>query len=184
MSSTIPETTTIQPPGERADLVAELGAARHFLRFTARGLDDQQARRRTTVSTLTIGGLIKHVAATERQWAAFAVSGPPAAAAGPKAFGDWTEEDFAEYAKGFTLLPGETLVEALADYAAIAAATDEMVRTLPSLDTMHPLPAAPWFTETAWSARRAIIHIIAETTQHAGHADIIRESLDGQKTMG
>jgi len=32
--------------------------------------------------------------------------------------------------------------------------------------------------------RRAIVHIVAETAQHAGHADIIRESIDGQKTMG
>jgi hypothetical protein len=35
-----------------------------------------------------------------------------------------------------------------------------------------------------WSARRVLLHIIAETAQHAGHADIIRETLDRQKTMG
>ena len=34
------------------------------------------------------------------------------------------------------------------------------------------------------SARRVFLHIVAETTQHAGHADIIREAIDGQKTMG
>ena len=45
--------------------------------------------------------------------------------------------------------------------------------------------AAPWFPPGArWSARRVLLHIIAETAQHAGHADIIRESLDGAKTMG
>ena len=47
--------------GERADLLATLGQARHFLRFTARDLTDEQARQRTTVSELTLGGLVKHV---------------------------------------------------------------------------------------------------------------------------
>ena len=47
----------------------------------------------------------------------------------------------------------------------------------------QPLPKAPWFEENAsWSARRVFVHIIAETAQHSGHADIIRESLDGAKT--
>src|ERR1700761_9590136 len=62
--------------GDRADLLAELGGARYFLRHTARDLTDEQAARRTTVSELTIGGLIKHVAATEAHWAEFIVHGP------------------------------------------------------------------------------------------------------------
>ncbi len=53
------------------------------------------------------------------------------------------------------------------------------------LDVAHPLPKAPWFEPGAtWSVRRVILHILAETSQHAGHADILRESIDGQKTMG
>jgi hypothetical protein len=60
-----------------------------------------------------------------------------------------------------------------------------MVTALPSLDTSQPLPEAPWFPPgTKWSARRVLLHILAETAQHAGHADIIREALDGAKTMG
>lgn len=59
------------------------------------------------------------------------------------------------------------------------------VATLPDLNAAHPLPKAPWFEPGArWSARRALMHIIAETAQHAGHADIIRESLDGATSMG
>ena len=54
----------------------------------------------------------------------------------------------------------------------------------PSLNAGHPLPKAPWFQPgESWSARQVLLHIIAETAQHAGHADIIRESLDGAKSM-
>ena len=48
--------------GERADLLAALAKNRHFLRFTTRGLTDEQARQRTTVSELCLGGLIKRSA--------------------------------------------------------------------------------------------------------------------------
>ncbi|MGH3976835.1 MAG: DUF664 domain-containing protein, partial [Pseudonocardiaceae bacterium] len=52
-------------------------------------------------------------------------------------------------------------------------------------DASHPRPEAPWFEAGArWSARRALMNIVAETTQHSGHADIIREALDGAKSMG
>ena len=96
-----------------------------------------------------------------------------------------TEDDFARWRDEFRLLPGETLAGVLADYDAVARRTDELVATLPDLDLSHPLPKAPWFPPGArWSARRVLLHIIAETAQHAGHADIIRETLDGAKSMG
>ncbi len=83
------------------------------------------------------------------------------------------------------LLPGETLAGVLADYEEVARRTEEVVASLPSLDASQPLPPAPWFEPGAhWSARRVLLHVIAETAQHAGHADVLRESLDGQKTMG
>jgi hypothetical protein len=67
----------------------------------------------------------------------------------------------------------------------VARRTDELVGALPDLDAAHPLPKAPWFPPGEhWSARRVLMHIIAETAQHAGHADIIRESLDGATSMG
>lgn len=70
-------------------------------------------------------------------------------------------------------------------YAEEARRTEKVVAGLPDLNASRPLPKAPWFqAETEWSARRVLLHILAETSQHAGHADIIRESLDGAKTMG
>jgi len=167
--------------GERADILAGLASARHFLRFTARDLTDEQVRQRTTASELTLGGLIKHVAATEQGWVDFVLDGPSEM----KDFSAMTDADMARWTDGFRLLPAETLAGVLADYEKVAQRTDELVASLPDLDIAHPLPKAPWFPpgETR-SARRVFLHIIAETAQHAGHADIIRESLDGAKSMG
>jgi uncharacterized damage-inducible protein DinB len=166
-------------PGERADLLAALAKNRYFLRHTLRGLTDEQAAQRTTVSELCLGGLIKHVAATERQWIRFILEGP-------SAMGNWEDEGGVnDWLAGFRVLEGETVAGLLDDYEEIARRTDELVAQLPDLDIAHPLPEAPWFERGArWSARRVLLHVIAETAQHAGHADIIRESLDGAKSMG
>ena len=173
-------TTATAVDAERADLLAMLAKHRHFLRFTTRELTDEQAGRRTTASELTLGGLIKHVTLVERNWADFLVHGPATMGDGAM-----TEERVAAWQRQFQLLPGETLAGVLAEYASVAAATDELVRTLPDLDAAQPLPDRPWFQPgERWSARRVIMHVITETAQHSGHADIIRESLDGAKSMG
>ena len=163
---------------ERADLLETLRKHRGFLRYAVQGLTDEQARLRPTASELTLGGLIKHVTASERNWAGFAVSGP-------EAFPAFDESTYADWAAEFVMGPDESLEGLLAAHAEVARRTDELVATLPSLDVSHPLPEAPWFEPGArWSARRAFLHVVAETAQHAGHADILRETIDGQKTMG
>lgn len=167
------------PAGERADLLETLTKHRGLLRHTVRGLTDEQAALRTTVSALSLGGLIKHVAAVEARWRRFAVGGAEAMEGGPG------ERDPRDWEDEFRMLDSETLAGLLADYDQVAHETDELVASLPDLDASHPLPQAPWFEEGAhWSVRRVLLHIVAETSQHAGHADIIRESLDGAKTMG
>ncbi|GGK42753.1 hypothetical protein GCM10010124_39490 [Pilimelia terevasa] len=164
--------------GERADLVATLGQHRFFLRHTVRDLDDAQAAQRPAASELCLGGLIKHVARVESRWAAFIVDGPSAMA------GDESDA-YQAHADSFQMTGDDTLPGLLAAYEEVAARTDELVRTLPDLDASQPLPEAPWFPPGArWSARRVLLHIIAETAQHAGHADILRESIDGAKSMG
>jgi uncharacterized damage-inducible protein DinB len=172
---------------ERTDLVDSLRRHRGFLRVTVQGLTDDQARTRTTVSELTLGGLIKHVAITERMWADFIVDGPAPAPEIDWSAIDWSDPpaEVAAWAEGHRMTEAETLPALLATYDEVAARTDQLVGGLPDLDAAQPLPKAPWFEAGAsWSARRVLLHIIAETAQHAGHADIIRESLDGQKTMG
>jgi hypothetical protein len=171
---------------ERADLVDVLRTHRGLFRLTVAGLTDDQARLTPTVSTLSLGGLIKHVTAVEQQWANFIVDGPA-----PSPDVDWANIDWSDpppevqqYADGFRMLEDESLAGLLAAYDEVAAATDVLVLGV-DLDALQPLPKAPWFDPGAsWSARRVFTHILAETAQHAGHADIIRETIDGQKSMG
>ncbi|WP_181148095.1 DinB family protein [Arthrobacter sp. MYb213] len=169
--------------GERADLFQALANARHFLRFTVQGLTDEQAVQRTTASELTLGGLIKHVNAVEKQWQGFIVKGRAAMAWDGADFSQMPPEAIEAFHSEFHMQPGETLDALLENYALIADRTDALLAEA-DLDTVHELPSAPWFVDTHWSVRRTLLHIISETTQHSGHADIIRESLDGQKTMG
>jgi uncharacterized damage-inducible protein DinB len=169
---------SLQPNRERLDLIESLDRHRRFLRQTVRGLSDEEAGRRTAVSELCLGGLLKHVAATESRWVDFILEGPSVmAVSGPAAY--------EAYAGTFRMAEGDSVAGLLDAYGEVARRTNELVASLPSLDLAQPLPEAPWFEPgVQWSARRVVLHIIAETSQHAGHADIIREALDGAKTMG
>jgi uncharacterized damage-inducible protein DinB len=175
MTTDTPASTTTL---ERNDLVEALSQHRDLLLRTIRGLTDAQARQTPTVSQLCLGGIIKHVAHVEDGWARFIEEGP--AAIGPA-----DEAAYEAHAAGFRMTDDETLADLVARYESAARRTDELVATLDSLDESHPLPEAPWFEPGArWTARRVLLHIVAETAQHAGHADIIRETIDGSKSMG
>lgn len=158
---------------ERTDLLSTLAARRDFLLFTVRDLTDEQAAATPTRSELCLGGLIKHVAGTEENWLRFAVDG----AAG-------MSNDTDEWMNAFRMSPGETLAGIVDRYAKVAARTADVVATL-DLGSSHALPDRPWFEPGArWTVRRVLMHLVGETAQHAGHADLLREHIDGQKTMG
>src|SRR5262245_58906889 len=117
-------TDTANLSRERADLLEALRAHRAFLRHPADGLPDDQARQRPTVSALSVGGIVKHVAETEAGWAQFMTG---AGLPGSDASTDWSNPDpamVAAYEQGFTLLADETLDGVLARYDEVAAATD------------------------------------------------------------
>lgn len=185
--------------GERADLIASLERHRGFLLQTAEGLTEEQARTASTVSALTVASLLKHVADTEEQWFRFAVEGASAFGTDHEVYGenvDWDAIDAQAATDGgdrsgseweddrFVLSEHETLEFLRARIEQVAARTEEVLRSA-DLDTTHPLPVAPWFEPgVSWSVRRVAIHMLAEISQHAGHADIIREAIDGARTMG
>lgn len=163
---------------ERADLLETLEKQRGFLRYTVKDLTDEQAAGRHTVSELSLGGIIKHVAQVEDRWADFIVQGP-------SAMGSGDQESMERRAAGFRMTDGDTLSGLLADYERVAGRTNELLHKVPSMDDSQPLPEAPWFPPGArWTVRRVFAHLISETAQHCGHADIIREAIDGSKTMG
>src|SRR5207248_41160 len=136
---TVSETITT---GERADLQETLARHRYFLRFTVRDLTDEQARQRTTASSLTLGGLMKHVAATEQQWMNFVLRGVEA----------MVEGSMADWENNFKMLESETLAELLARYDEVARRTADIIASLPDLDASQALPEAPWFEPGArWS---------------------------------
>lgn len=183
---------------ERSDLIECLDRHRGFLLQTARGLTDDQARTVSTVSALSIASLLKHVADTEEQWMQFARVGAAAfGGEGPYAEGtdwdaidaeaatndgDWSDSEWVD--DRFVLSEDETLDVLSTRVQEVGRASTGLVESL-DLDLAHPLPEAPWFEQGAsWSVRRVVLHVIAEIAQHAGHADIIREAIDGQKTMG
>ncbi|MGG5257640.1 DinB family protein [Phycicoccus avicenniae] len=169
------DTTDTALDPERASLLEALAQQRYFLLHTVEGLTDDQARLTPTVSELCLGGLVKHVALTERGWTDFVESGAMAG-------GD--DADYAAREREFRLLEDETLEQVVALYREVAAHTDELVRTH-DLSADHELPPAPWFRPgERRSARRVFAHVLAETAHHTGHADIIREAIDGQKSMG
>ena len=172
------EASTDASTTERNDLRAALALHRALLLRTVEGVNDRDAARRTTVSELCLGGILKHLAHTEGTWARFVE-------VGATAMGPFTPEAMQVHAASFRMDDGETLAGLVEAYTEVGARTDALIATIPSLDAAHALPDRPWFEPgAAWSARMAFLHILAETAQHAGHADILREAIDGAKTMG
>jgi Protein of unknown function (DUF664) len=157
---------------ERDGLLAYLAQQRDGLRFAVHGLTDEQAASTPTASALSIGGLIKHTARTERYWIVQILAQRPL----PEL------QDPDSYESGFRMAPGETVADVLALQAAVAKETEAIVAEIPDLGQPVPVPkGVPWFPQDVdnWSARWVLLHVIEETARHAGHADIIREALDG-----
>lgn len=190
MTAATTSVSTLDP--ERSELLAELATARLALTNATRGLDDAQAGERPTASALCLGGLIKHVASIEEGWLRFVVEGPSAmrydlpdgvtwadlAAGTAREFPQWA----IDHQNDFAMLPGQTLAGVVERYEQVAARSEEVIAAVPDLSATHRLPEAPWHEPGAVrSVRRVLLHVIAETAQHAGHADILRETLDGQR---
>lgn len=159
---------------ERGALLSYVEGQRAALRDQVDGLTEEQAARRTTVSALSLSGLLKHAADVELNWLRLAQQIPNERQV--KSEEDW--------ANGFRLLDGETIPQILEFWDGVTKELEEFIRSAPSLDVTFPLPEAPWFPKDAdVSLRWMLLHLVEEFARHAGHADIIRESLDGRTVM-
>jgi uncharacterized damage-inducible protein DinB len=149
---------------ERDGLLTFLAHQRHVLRVAAYGLTDREARLTPTASAFSIEGVLRHVTTVERSWTA-AIAGRDSAGAPVEAV---------------------SIGEVVADHVRACAETDAVVATVPDLNQAVPVPArARWAPPEvdAWSVRWVLLHLIQETARHAGHADLIRESIDGATAL-
>jgi hypothetical protein len=154
---------------ERDGLLSFLAQQRDALRLAAYGLTEEQARATPTAASLSVGGLIKHTATTERGWV-------------DTVLGRTRPMSAEDYGAAFRMTPEETLPDVLAFYAQVAKETEEVVAGIADLGQPVAVPRdQPWFPADveAWSVRWVLLHLIQETARHAGHADIVRESVDG-----
>jgi len=157
---------------ERELLLAYIAQQRDGIRYAAFGLTDDQARLSPLTSSLSIGGLVKHVAAMETGWIDMVL----------RRGGGSRQDQESDYADNFRLGPDETLADVLARYHDVGKGTEAVVAEIADLGQAVPVPkGVPWYPEDleAWSVRWVLLHLIEETARHAGHADIIRESIDG-----
>jgi uncharacterized damage-inducible protein DinB len=154
---------------EKAVLLGFLRQQRSAVHHAVYGLNDEQARAVPTASRLSLGGLVKHLARTERGW--LDLLQQQGAGDGPQ-----------QYLAGFVMAPHETLAQLAQQYRDVAAHTEAVLASIDDLGAAVPLPPGlPWLPAgtTHLSARWVLLHLIEETARHGGHADVIRESLDG-----
>ncbi|QNP71043.1 DinB family protein [Streptomyces roseirectus] len=158
------------PGDERGALLAFLEEQRGGIRRAVFGLTEEQAVSKPSASELSLGGLVKHVAEVEQSWIARAKGEEPA-----------VHREFSNWHECFQLVGDETVEEQLAYWEKVAAETEAFIRSADTLDRTFALPDQPWFPpEGRVSLRWVLLHLIRETARHAGHADIVRESLDGK----
>ena len=149
-------------------LLAYIAQQRDGIVYATHGLTDAEASSSPTISSLSLITLIQHVAHVEQRWIALAADGA------------W-ESDFDAYQAAFTL-GDRSLSDVVAHYRAVAAATELTIRELGDLDRLVAVPkGVPWFPADveAWSVRWILLHVMEETGRHAGHADFLREAIDG-----
>jgi uncharacterized damage-inducible protein DinB len=155
---------------ERGALLSFVEAQRGAVRRSVLGLTEEQAASRPSASELSLSGLLKHVAEMELNWLRLAQQRPNEKQRSEETWSD-----------GFRLVGDETIPGMLAFWDSVVKETEEFIRAVPSMDDTFPLPPAPWFPKDARvSMRWLMMHLVEEFARHAGHADIIRESLDGK----
>jgi len=148
--------------GERETLRAYLDFHRETLALKCAGLSDDDLRRRSTASSLSLLGLVRHMAEVERSWFRRVLDGQDVPLI-------WSPPGAAYEARD---APPE---EAFATWQAEIAIARDIEAAAPSLDVVGVARESG----DEYSLRRVLIHLIQEYARHNGHADVIRESIDG-----
>jgi len=145
---------------EKDTALAFLGFARHCLVKKTEGLDDEQLRRVLVPSGTSLLGLVQHVADGERYWFGHHVAGDPR----------WADVDFS-----MDVPPDVSAEQVLAAFHEAVAASDEILDRIDDLDTPLTVPVDGRHLTVRW----VLAHTTSEVARHAGHADILRELVDG-----
>jgi hypothetical protein len=153
----------VSPDGELATLQDYLGNYRLTLLMKCEGLDPEQlARRSVPPSTMSLLGLVRHLASAERDWCNWTGAGDPA----PRLYGPG-DAAFEGVVADQALTKG-----AFADLAREQAATDAVLAGYPDLGTR--------VGQMGVAVREIWVHRIEEYARHCGHADLLRECIDGR----
>jgi uncharacterized damage-inducible protein DinB len=154
---------------EREALCGFLDQQRDALIRKVEGLSDEDARRAATVSSMSLLSLLEHAATWERRWFQVIVAGRVLP-------GEWSGED-EERDSTFDVADEDTVASVVAHYREQIAISRELVAG-------GDLGARVARTDLIdQNLRYVVIHMIEETARHAGHADIIRETIDGRRGL-
>jgi uncharacterized damage-inducible protein DinB len=144
---------------EQETLIAMLDWLRMALYDKLDGVEEEAARRRLVPSETTLLGLVKHTAIVEATWFRYRFLG---------------EEDPYGEDEGFELDDSDDVTSVLALYRTECDKSRAAIREAAPDD-----PAARDLNGRTYNLRYILIHMIEETARHAGHADILREQIDG-----
>jgi uncharacterized damage-inducible protein DinB len=152
---------------ERTTLVQFLAYQRDTLQLKCEGLTDEQAATASVEpSILSMTGLVRHMADVERNWFRRCFEGEPAP---PLYYSD-------EHPDGDLEVDAATsLEEAVAAWRDEIAHSDEILESVTDLDEASAAPRHGNFPNARW----ILVHLIEEYARHCGHADLIRERIDG-----
>lgn len=161
---------------ERELLAGYLAQQHDGFRGAVLDLTDEQAGQKIASSALSVGGLVKHAASVQVGWRLMIEAAP-----GDPVWPGTLEERQESYERANTWLEGDTVQAALAAFDAEAERVLATIRCT-DLDTPVPVPQdVPWFPKDVghWSVRWVVLHLVEELARHAGHADLLREAIDG-----
>ena len=144
-------------PDERELLLRWLRYLRGAVRRKVAGVDEEGARWQPDGRLLSLLGIVRHLTGVEWRWVDGGILGEPV---------------HRHEAEEFHPDPSVTLSGALEDYRRREVKTEAIVRAQPSL-------AVPCRLEPGTDLRWVLLHLLNETARHAGHADAVRELLDG-----